>query len=67
MAYNNTLLANFEFVRQQILQTFPNLQYKLKLCPSFFRVNSSLHATIVSCMCVYAMLYEEELEEEPIW
>ena len=65
MAYNNTLLANFEFVRQQILQTFPTVH--IKLFPSFFRVNSSLHATIVSCMCVYAMLYEEELEEEPIW
>lgn len=50
-----------------------------KICPSFkklseakqidwhSRVNSSLHATIVSCMCVYALLYEEELEEEPIW
>ena len=37
------------------------------VCCFLFRVNSSLHATIVSCMCVYALLYEEELEEEPIW
>ena len=32
-----------------------------------FRINSSLHATVVSCMCAYALFYDDELTEEPIW
>ncbi|XP_022319419.1 TLC domain-containing protein 4-B-like isoform X2 [Crassostrea virginica] len=31
------------------------------------RVNSSVHAVVVSSMCVYAFLYEEELKSNPIW
>lgn len=31
------------------------------------RVNSSVHAAIVSSMCVYAYLYDDELETNPIW
>lgn len=46
-------------------------------CPGFvmthnsdivcFRVNSSVHAVIVSSMCVYAYLYDDELQTNPIW
>lgn len=50
-----------------------------KFCPSFkklteakqidwhSRVNSSLHAIVVSFMCLYAFIYDKELREEPIW
>lgn len=31
------------------------------------RVNSSVHAVIVSSMCVYAYLYDDELQTNPIW
>ncbi|KAK6179180.1 TLC domain-containing protein 4-B [Patella vulgata] len=31
------------------------------------RFNSSLHSTFVSCMCVYSLIYDEDISNEPIW
>ncbi|XP_046332594.1 TLC domain-containing protein 4-B-like [Haliotis cracherodii] len=31
------------------------------------RVNSTLHSAIVSCMCVYSLVYDNEISEDPIW
>ncbi|GFO41459.1 transmembrane protein 56 [Plakobranchus ocellatus] len=31
------------------------------------RVNSTVHSVVVSCMCAYTMLSDNEITEEPIW
>ncbi|ESO88249.1 hypothetical protein LOTGIDRAFT_219318 [Lottia gigantea] len=31
------------------------------------RFNSTIHATFVSCMCVYSLIYDEDISKEPIW
>ncbi|RUS69228.1 hypothetical protein EGW08_023012, partial [Elysia chlorotica] len=31
------------------------------------RINSTVHSVVVSCMCAYTMIYDDEIAEEPIW
>uniref|UniRef100_A0A0B7BK45 TLC domain-containing protein n=1 Tax=Arion vulgaris TaxID=1028688 RepID=A0A0B7BK45_9EUPU len=50
-----------------------------KLCPKYDllsdqeqvdwnnRINSTVHSVIVSCMCAYTMVYDDEITEDPIW
>lgn len=75
--YYPVAVVSFAFFLGVFRYVSPSLSGKI--CPSFkklseakqidwhSRVNSSLHAAIVSCMCAYALMYEEELNEEPIW
>lgn len=32
-----------------------------------YRINSTVHSVIVSCMCAYTMVYDDEITEDPIW
>ncbi|XP_041356947.1 TLC domain-containing protein 4-B-like [Gigantopelta aegis] len=31
------------------------------------RVNSTVHSAIVSCMCMYSLMYDNGISEDPIW
>ncbi|KAL3869363.1 hypothetical protein ACJMK2_042055 [Sinanodonta woodiana] len=75
--YYPVAVLSFTFFLYLFKYVSPSLS--ARLCPRFTqlsdskqidwhsRVNSSLHATVVSAFCVYTMLYEKELNEEPIW